>query len=249
MKRFDGKVCLVTGAAAGIGRATALRLADEGADIAAADINEAGLEETASMIRGRGGMCETIRFDALDEESCRALVATTVKRLGQLDALCNIAGACRADHFLEIKLPDWERMFRINVSSLVVLCQAAIPHLKKTGGNIVNIASASAIAGSAYWSAYGASKAAVASLTRSLAVEFASSGIRANAVCPGGVNTGLGGTYAMPDNMDPALVQRLFPLFPAAEPAEIAAAVAYLASQEARYVTGISFNIDGGQLL
>jgi len=249
MKRFEGRVCLVTGAAAGIGRASACRLAEEGAAVAAADIDDAGLAATARSIREAGGRCEAIHFDAMDEVSCRALVATAVERLGRLDALCNIAGACRADHFLELELADWERIFRINVTSLVVLCQEAIPHLLKTRGNIVNMSSASAIAGSAYWSAYAASKAAVAALTRSLAVEFASAGIRANAVCPGGVNTGLASTYSVPETADPALVQRLYPLHPSAEPEEIAAAVAYLASDEARYVTGVSFGIDGGQLL
>jgi meso-butanediol dehydrogenase/(S,S)-butanediol dehydrogenase/diacetyl reductase len=135
-------------------------------------------------------------------------------------------------------------VFRINVGSVMVLCQAAIPHLKTTRGNIVTISSASAIAGAAYWSAYGASKAAVASLMRALAVEFSGDGIRANAICPGGVNTGLASTYS-----NPALVQRLFPLCEAAEPEEIAAAVAYIGSSEARYVNGVSFGIDGGQLL
>ncbi len=249
MRRFDGKVCLVTGAAAGIGRATAIRLSEEGATVLAADINEAGVRETAELLRSRGARCESLRFDAMDEESCRSLVAGTVEHFGQLDVLCNIAGACRADHFLDLKLSDWERMFRINVGSVMVLCQAAIPHLKKTRGNIVTISSASAIAGAAYWSAYGASKAAVASLMRALAVEFSGDGVRANAICPGGVNTGLASTYSIPDGIDPALVQRLFPLCEAAEPGEIAAAVAYIASTEARYVNGVSFGIDGGQLL
>jgi meso-butanediol dehydrogenase/(S,S)-butanediol dehydrogenase/diacetyl reductase len=249
MKRFDGKVCLVTGAAAGIGRASALRLAEEGASVMAADINEAGAQEVAALIRARGARAEAQRFDAMDEASCRDLVAVTVERLGQLDVLCNIAGACRADHFLELKLGDWERMFRINVGSVMVLCQAAIPHLKTTRGNIVTISSASAIAGAAYWSAYGASKAAVASLMRALAVEFSADGIRANAICPGGVNTGLASTYSIPADIDPVLVQRLFPLCEAAEPEEIAAAVAYIGSSEARYVNGVSFGIDGGQLL
>ncbi len=249
MMRFTNKACLVTGAAAGIGRASAMRLAQEGAAVIAADINEAGAQETALAIRALGGHCEALRFDAMDEESCRALVAEAVSRLGKLDVLCNVAGACRADHFLELRLADWDRMFRINVGSVMVLCQTAIPHLKATRGNIVTISSASAIAGAAYWSAYGASKAAVASLMRALAVEFSSDGVRANAICPGGVNTGLAATYAIPAGIDPALVQRLYPLCDAAEPEEIAAAVAYIASPEARYVTGVSFGIDGGQLL
>lgn len=249
MGRFEGKVCLVTGAAAGIGRASAIRLAEEGATVMAADINEAGVREVAEGIRHSGARCEALRFDAMDEASCRTLVAQTVERFGQLDVLCNIAGACRADHFLDLRLADWERMFRINVGSVMVLCQAAIPHLKKTRGNIVTISSASAVAGAAYWSAYGASKAAVASLMRALAVEFSGDGVRANAILPGGVNTGLASTYSIPADIDPALVQRLFPLCEAAEPAEIAAAVAYIASPEARYVNGASFGIDGGQLL
>ena len=144
MKRYEGKVCLVTGAAAGIGRASALRLAEEGAALMLADINEAGAIEVAGLIRANGGRAETQRFDAIDEASCRDLVAVTVERLGQLDVLCNIAGVCRADHFLDLKLGDWERVFRINVGSVMVLCQAAIPHLKTTRGNIVTISSASA---------------------------------------------------------------------------------------------------------
>lgn len=249
MQRFAGKNCLVTGAAAGIGRASALRLAEEGAGIVAADINHPGAEAVAAEIRARGGRATALAFDASDEAACRALVPAAVDALGTLDVLCNIAGICRADHYLELSLVDWERMFRINVSSVFLLCQAAIPHLKATRGNIVTISSASAVAGAAYWSAYGASKAAVASLMRSLAVEFAADGIRANAILPGGVNTGLASTYAIPKDIDPALVQRLFPLVEAAEPEEIAAAVAYLASPEARYITGVSFGIDGGQLL
>ena len=249
MQRFAGKVCLVTGAAAGIGRATAFRLASEGAAVVAADINEDGVRSVAEAIAAQGGRALGLGFDAADEASCRALVASSVAALGQLDVLCNVAGICRADHFLELRLPDWERMFRINAASVFVLCQAAIPHLKATRGNIVTISSASAVAGAAYWSAYGASKAAVASLMRSLAVEFAADGIRANAILPGGVNTGLASTYAIPEGIDPALVQRLFPMMEAAEPEEIAAAVAYIASPEARYVTGVSFGIDGGQLL
>jgi len=248
MGRFDDKVCLVTGAASGIGRATALRLASEGAVIAAGDINEEGLASLAAELAGKGTACAVIPFNALDETSNRALVRRAAEHFGRLDVLCNIAGACRADHFLDIQLADWERMFAINVSSLVAICQEALPQLVASRGNIVNMSSASALCGAAYWSAYAASKAAVASLSKCLAVEFAAQGVRVNAVCPGGVNTTLASTYSVPPDVDHSLVQRLFPLFPAAEPEEIAACVAYLASDEARYVTGVSFNIDGGQL-
>ena len=248
MRRFDNRVCLVTGAASGIGRATALRLASEGASIAAGDINEAGLRSLAVALAQMGTSCVLIPFNALEEASNRALVHRAVEQFGRLDVLCNIAGACRADHFLDIGLGDWERMFAINVTSLVAICQEALPYLCESRGNIVNMSSASALCGAAYWSAYAASKAAVASLSKCLAVEFSGKGVRVNAVCPGGVNTTLATTYSVPPDVDTALVQRLFPLLPAAEPEEIAAAVAYLASDEARYVTGVAFNIDGGQM-
>ncbi len=248
MRRFENKICLVTGAASGIGRATALRLAAEGASIAAADINEAGLQTLGGELDKLGSAHVLIPFNALYEASSRATATRAVERFGRLDVLCNIAGACRADHFLEIKLADWERMFSINVGSLVAIIQSALPHLIETRGNIVNMASASALCGAPYWSAYAASKAAVASLSKCLAVEFSGKGVRVNAVCPGSVNTTLASTYTVPEGVDVALVQRLFPLYPAAEPEEIAAAVAYLASAEARFVSGVAFNIDGGQL-
>ena len=133
-------------------------------------------------------------------------------------------------------------------TSARAICQEALPHLCESRGNIVNMSSASALCGAAYWSAYAASKAAVASLSKCLAVEFSGKGVRVNAVCPGGVNTTLATTYSVPPDVDAALVRRLFPLLPAAEPEEIAAAVAYLASDEARYVTGVAFSIDGGQM-
>lgn len=249
MKRFADKICLVTGAAAGIGRATALRLASEGASLAVADINEEGLRGLEAELAATDGACLVLRYDALDEASCRALAERCVQHYGRLDVLCNIAGACRADHFLELSLADWDRVFAINVRSLVAICQSALPHLASSRGNIVNMASSSGLCGAPYYTAYAASKAAVVSLGASLAVEFNASGVRVNTVCPGNVQTGLVDTYDFPANLDLNAMQRLYPMIqPSAEPGEIAAAVAYLASDEARFVTGVAFTIDGGQL-
>ena len=130
MKRFDGKVCVVTGAAAGIGRASALRLAGEGAVVAAADINEAGLAETAAAIRSSGGVCEVIVFDAMDEASCRGLVAAAAERCGRIDALCNIAGACRADHFLEIRPVSYTHL-RAHETVLDLVCRLLLEKKKQ----------------------------------------------------------------------------------------------------------------------
>lgn len=248
MQRFTDKVCLVTGAASGIGRATAQRLASEGATLMLADINAEGLQETRASLPA-GVRAEVAAFNAMDDDSCRAMVAQTVNTLGRLDVLCNIAGMSRSAKFLDLKREDWDRMFAVNTTSLFIITQAALPHLIKVKGNIVNMASASGRVGAPFFSHYAASKAAVISLTRSLAVEFSKEGVRVNCICPGGVNTPMAQVNAdsMAADIDMDLLRRLFALHPEARPEEIAGAVAYLASDEARYVSGASFAIDGAQ--
>lgn len=248
MQRFADKVCLVTGAASGIGRATAQRLASEGATLMLADINAEGLEETRASLPD-GVRAEVVVFNATDDDSCRRMVAQTIETLGRLDVLCNIAGMSRSAKFLELKREDWDRMFAINTTSLFIIIQSALPHLIESRGNIVNMASASGRVGAPYFAHYAASKAAVISLTRSLAVEFSKEGVRVNCICPGGVNTPMAQVNAdsMSAEIDMDLLRRLFALHPEARPEEIAGAVAYLASDEARYVSGASFAIDGAQ--
>ncbi|WP_085663743.1 MULTISPECIES: SDR family NAD(P)-dependent oxidoreductase [unclassified Pseudomonas] len=250
MQRFKDKVALVTGAASGIGRATAVRLAQEGATLLLADINAAGLEVAAGQLReahGRQVACFT--FDATDMQSCRAMVKQAVAQHSRLDVLCNIAGIAGGWHFKDMTDALWRRMLLINLDSVFAISQAAMPALVSSKGNIINMSSASAKQGQAYLAAYCASKAAVVALTQSLAVEYASAGVRANAICPGGVNTNIHATIQFPADVDEKLMSKLYPLSAIAEPEEIAAAVAYLASDEARYVTGIDFSIDGGQTM
>ncbi|HSB95009.1 MAG TPA: SDR family NAD(P)-dependent oxidoreductase, partial [Spongiibacteraceae bacterium] len=187
-------------------------------------------------------------FDASDAKSCATMVAQAVAALQRLDVVCNVAGLQKWDHFSEITDATWDRMMRINLNSVFVISREAIPHLEKNKGNIVNVSSAAGIIGIAYNAPYCAAKAAVIGLTKSIAVEYAARGVRVNAVAPGGVKSGQA-MNPIPEGVDMQLILRLFPKTgDMCEPEEIAAAIAYLASEEARYVTGTVFNIDGGQL-
>ncbi|WP_218919565.1 SDR family NAD(P)-dependent oxidoreductase [Pandoraea vervacti] len=246
--RFKDKVVLVTGAGSGIGYATAERIAQEGGKLLLADINGDALRRAGDAIQAAHATeYGTFVFDASDMAGTREMVKTAAAHFGRLDVLCNIAGIAGGWHTHEMPEADYKRMMAINVDGVFASCQEAIPHLIETKGNIVNMASASSKQGQPYTAAYCASKAAVVAITRCLAVEYAGNGVRANAVCPGGVNTNIHHTIQFPKDADAKMMEKLYPLFPIAEPHEIAAAIAYLASDEARYVTGVDFSIDGGQ--
>jgi meso-butanediol dehydrogenase/(S,S)-butanediol dehydrogenase/diacetyl reductase len=248
MQRFDGKAVLVTGAAGGIGRATALRLADEGARVACTDVDAAGAAATAEAIRGSGGAAVAGACDVADPAACAASVEQAVRELGRLDALCNVAGIAVQGHATELSTEQWQRVIGVNLSGTFFMCRAAIPHLLATGGNIVNMASSAGLVGVAYTAAYCASKGGVVLLTRSLAVEFAQRGLRVNCVCPGGVDTALTRRVRFPPDADGRLLARMMLVPRVAKPEDVAAAVAYLASDEARYVNGAALAIDGGQV-
>jgi NAD(P)-dependent dehydrogenase (short-subunit alcohol dehydrogenase family) len=236
VKRFMGKTVLVTGAASGIGRATALRLGSEGAAVALADKNAEGAERMAAEIRSASNVAaHALQFDAADGKSCARMVDEAVARLGRLDVLCNIAGIITGGPFTEIADADWERVIAINLSSLFYVTRQAMPHLVETKGNVVNMASASGLRGVAERVPYSAAKAGVIGFTRSLATEYAPKLVRVNALCPGGIATppilgALGGKPA-PSRLG--------------DPEQIAAAVALIASDEAGFVTGSIMELDG----
>jgi meso-butanediol dehydrogenase / (S,S)-butanediol dehydrogenase / diacetyl reductase len=246
MKQFEGKVALITGAASGIGRATALRLGSEGAKLLLGDINEEGLAETTSLLAEHTESA-SMRLNVADSDNCKAVVDRCIDRFGRLDILCNIAGIAICDNLTSITDEQWHRAVGINLDGVFFMCRAAIPHLIASKGNIVNMSSSAGLVGQAYNSAYCATKAGVLMFSKSLALEYSGQAVRVNAVCPGLVKTPLTANFAMPDGADMALMGRLAPLLEGAEPDEIAAAVAYLASDEARFVTGIGLPIDGGQ--
>jgi meso-butanediol dehydrogenase/(S,S)-butanediol dehydrogenase/diacetyl reductase len=251
-KRFEGKAALVTGAASGIGRASARRLGSEGAALVLADIDIEGAEIVAQAIRADHGVPVTaIRFDAEQPAQCREMVDAAVAALGRLDIVLNIAGVFDWNHFTDFPDEAWDRIIGIDLSSLFHISKRAMPHLARTKGNIVNASSTAGLKGQAYCAAYCAAKHGVVGLTKSLSIEYAGKGVRVNAVCPGGIATALSDKVAWIETYDPKLVMLLNSKMNGgamAEPEEVAAIFAYLASDEAKYITGGTFAIDGGQL-
>lgn len=246
-ERFEGRVALVTGSASGIGRATAERLAEEGAVVVAADRDADGLADTVASIEAAGGTADARALDVSDPDACAALVDAAAADHGRLDVLANVAGVLTFAHATDHTRQEWERTLAVNLSGPWFLTQAALPHLELTRGNVVNVSSAAGLVGQAYTAAYCASKGGLVLLTKALAVEYASRKVRVNAVCPGQVDTNLLADFAFPEGADDRLLAKLLPLLRAARPQEIAGLIAWLASDEARYVTGVAWPIDGGQ--
>ncbi len=246
MRRFDGKAALVTGAASGIGRAVAVRLAAEGAQVLGHDVNGDGLAETAKLVADAGGSMQVRVGDLSQRDECFAAVAACVEEHGRLDVLGNIAGIAWAEHFTGIGESDYRRMMAVNVDAYFFCCQAALPHLLETSGNIVNIASNAAVMGQAYTTAYCMTKGAVVQLTRSLAMEYVKAPVRVNAISPGGIETALTGNYRMPSDVDFSLVGRYMGFRGLAQPENIAAMFAFVASEEAANVHGAILACDGG---
>ena len=231
MSRFDGKRVFLTGAASGIGAACLELFSAEGAEVVAVDLTPAP---------------GVLRCDITDSGSVVDIIATR----GPFDIVLNVAGITAVQHSLEVTREQWDRQLAVNLTAPFVIMQAALPGLIERKGNIVNVASVGGVRGQAYTAAYCATKGGLVMLSKGLALEYSRRGVRINCVCPGAVDTPLTGGVAasMPNDLNPHLMQRVFsPLPPGASaPQEIAEAIAYLASDDARSVTGAAFVIDGG---
>jgi NAD(P)-dependent dehydrogenase (short-subunit alcohol dehydrogenase family) len=244
--RFEGRAVLVTGAASGIGRATAEIFAREGARVACADIGEERLADTVTGIQQSGGVAVAIGVDIADSAAASEAVERCVRAFGGVDVLANVAGILKLDHAHRLTDEDWNRVLGVNLSGTFFMSRAAIPHLLESRGAIVNVASLAGLKGQAYGAAYCASKAGVVGLTRVMAVEYAKQGLRVNCVCPGGVETPLIAGLAPPEGFDAELMGRLSLVPGLTAPAEIAEAIAYLASPAARSINGVALPIDFG---
>ena len=244
--RFEGKVALITGAGSGIGRAVAIRLASEGAQVFGHDVRLEGLEQTAATVADAGGTMVVRQGDVSSRDECRETVATCVAAFGHLDVLGNIAGIARADNFADITEEAYRSVMAVNVDGCFFLAQAAIPHLLEAGGNIVNIASNAGLMGIAYSVAYSMSKGAIVQMTRSLAMEYVKTNIRVNAIAPGGVQTAISANYQLPDGVDFDLMAPYMGFRGQGEADEIAALFALVASDEAPSIHGSILSIDRG---
>ncbi len=250
MRRFEDRAVLITGAASGIGRAVAVRLGLEGAQLVLADRDPGGLKTVADALVGPGGPARPIVYDAASAASSAEMVEAAIDVHGRLDAVLNIAGIYRRSHFADTALDDWERMLAINLTSVFVITQKALPALIRTRGAIVNTGSTAGLDGIAYAPAYAASKAAVINLTKSVAAEHAHLGVRANVVCPGRVKTAIGAGLRPLADLRPELANhpaRLLGLEDGAPPEDLAGAYAYLASDDAAYVSGTVLLADGAK--
>lgn len=251
-KRFVDKAVLITGAASGIGRATALRLASEGADVILADRNLEGAVQVRAEAASRFGVrADAFFYEASDTTSTRRMVDDAVALHGRLDCLINNAGIYRRDHFARQTGEEWSLVLDVNLTSVLHIVHQALPALVATRGNVVSTASTAALQGIAYAAAYAASKAGIIAMTKSLAAEYAPKGVRFNAICPGRIRTEIAAALAPIEDPDSAISVRPPKLADKAfgEPEDIASAFAYLACDEACFVTGAVLAVDGGQIV
>ncbi|MFC2000755.1 SDR family NAD(P)-dependent oxidoreductase [Chloroflexota bacterium] len=246
MGKLDGKVALITGAGSGMGQATALLFAMEGARVAVADCAPRGGQETVSMLKGVGGEAVFIETDVSSSADVKRMVATTVDMYGRIDILFNNAGIWRLAPIAETTEEDWDLVLNTNLKGVFLCSKYAIPIMINQGqGVIINTSSSSALVGSPGMSAYCASKAGVILLTKTTALEHAGQNIRVNCICPGPMETAMSSEFLANPAAREAVTKSV-PLRRIGRPSEIAQTALYLACDDSSYVTGAVFSVDGG---
>ncbi|CAM2993371.1 Oxidoreductase, short chain dehydrogenase/reductase family protein [Prescottella defluvii] len=251
MKRFDGRRVLVTGAGSGIGQATVARILEEGGIVVAADVSEAGLDVTRERATeaGTADRLTTTVVDISDENSVRENIGGAIEGLGGLDVLVNAAGILRSSHTDKTTLEFWNTVIGVNLTGTFLVTREALPALLESGkGVVVNFSSTSAHFAHPYMAAYAASKGGIRSFTHAIALEYAKQGLRAVAVEPGSIASGMTSAPGFPEGVDPSLIGKLYPWIGEgfAPPEDVAGVIAMLASDDGKFVTGTEIRIDGG---
>jgi NAD(P)-dependent dehydrogenase (short-subunit alcohol dehydrogenase family) len=245
--RFDQRVVVVTGAASGIGKATAQTFAADGAIVACLDLNTIGAEATARLIHLERGHARPYRCDVSDPGDVDKVVNRIVDDLGPPSVCCNVAGIGKFARSEEEPVEEFERIIRVNLVGTFTVSRACLPHLLASGGSIVNVSSSAGLFGQPYNAAYCASKGGVTLMTRAMAVEFSRRGVRVNAVAPAGIDTPLTKDFAFVDGTDAREYQKMFPpTGEMAQPEAVATVIAFLASDDAGYISGAVVPIDMG---
>ena len=249
MMDMTGQVALVTGAGGGLGGASAIRIAELGADVALLDVSAEALAGTAQKVRAMGRKALELPLDVTDRAQCAAAIDKTVAEFGRIDALCNIAGVLRCGASEDFSEADWDLVMKVNLDAPFFLSRAAVPHMKEKGGAIVNVCSTAAYKAQGFFSAYCASKAGLLHLTKTMAVEYIKTPIRINAVAPGGMDTVLASDSAPAASLDPDIFGRLGNPRGFCVIDDVADMVAYLASPASRSMQGTCVAVDTGEIV
>lgn len=250
-KRLYDRVCLITGAGSGIGKATSLLFAHEGATVLIGDIDEATAVGTAAEVEAASGLARAWQMDVTNTDSCERVVSEAMREFGRIDVLVNNAGVAGVGTLHETSLELWERVMAVNVRGVFLVSKAVLPHMiERRSGSIINMSSCIAEIGLAQRASYGASKGAVLALTRCMQADYAQIGIRVNAILPGTIHTPFVDRYLRESYADPqagleSIAKRQL-TGDLGRPEDVAYAALYLASDESRFVLGSALSVDGG---
>lgn len=247
MKRFTNKTVLVTGAGSGIGKATALRLDQEGANLIIADINQKHLIETKKLLSNKKSVAKVVDISKIKD--ARVVFQEIEDEFKKLDSLINVAGILRFDNSHEVQPKDWNKILEVNLTGTFFMCNLGLPMLLKSKGSIVNVSSTAALGSHAWTAAYSASKGGISAFSKTLAVEYGMKGLNVNCVCPASIETPMSSNPNLPKDIDTRLLKKIMPIDGVnRSPDDVASTIAFLASSDAIHINGIDLRVDGGLL-